>query len=232
VGVWATAGSWSAHQLTDGVIPAHVLAVLGGKPKDAQVLCASGLWHGQSHDCPRCVPVTSGWLFHDWGDWQPTRQKVQEQRDAEAKRKQDWRDKKRALREVGASVPAGHDGDTAGTPPSQGRGTDADVRSTRPDPTRPDPKERTKNSRTARAPRETALPENFVLDDLLTAAAAKHGMTSAAAAREFEAFCAHHGAKGSRFVDWRKAWTTWVIHWANRNRPVAAVEDALPEWAR
>jgi hypothetical protein len=229
LGLWVTAGSWAGHQLTDGTVPAHVLATLGGKPRDAQVLCAARLWHPASHTCPKCPTITDGWVFHDWQDWQPLRAKVHERRDNEAKRKQEWRDKKRAEREKGEDVPAGQERDTRGTETSR----DAEVLSTRPDPTRPDPTrpERAKSSRASRVARETALPEGFALDDLLLAAATKHGMSAAAAAREFEAFTAHHGAKDSRFVDWRKAWTTWVIHWANRNRPVATVDDSRPEWA-
>jgi hypothetical protein len=32
------------------------------------------------------------------------------------------------------------------------------------------------------------------------------------AARQSEAFQAHHGAKGSKFKDWQKAWSTWVLN--------------------
>jgi hypothetical protein len=231
LGLWVTAGSWAGQQLTDGTVPAHVLATLGGKPKDAQILVNAGLWHAAGHDCPKCPAIANGYLFHDWQQWQPTRAKVHEHRDAEARRKQEWRDKRRAQREADAAVPPGHDPDDPGTGPSQGRGTDADVLSTRPDPTRPDPTrpERSKNSRAARQERATAIPDDFALDDLLLAAASKHRMPATVAQREFEAFTAHHGAKGTTFVDWRKAWTTWVLHWANRNRPVAAGEDR-PEW--
>lgn len=73
------------------------------------------------------------------------------------------------------------------------------------------------------------MPEDFALDDLLLAAASKHGMSAGRAAREFETFVAVHGAKGSTFVDWRKAWTTWVLRWADRNRPDTEGESR-PEW--
>jgi len=143
IGIWATAGSWSAQQLTDGVVPAHVLAVLAGKPRDAQVLVAAGLWHAANHTCRRCPPITSGWVFHDWIDWQPTRQKVHDKRAAEAQRKQEWRDRKRTQREGAANVPAGQDEDDGGTRPSGDAGPTQ--LSALPDPTRPDPTRKEQN---------------------------------------------------------------------------------------
>src|SRR4051812_39798971 len=43
-GLWVTAGSWSAANLTDGRIPRHVLPSLGGRPRDAATLVTVGLW--------------------------------------------------------------------------------------------------------------------------------------------------------------------------------------------
>lgn len=60
-GLWATAGSWcsdTAH-LTDGVIPGHVLAALGGTPELAAELVAAGLWRR----------TRKGYAFHDWFQW-------------------------------------------------------------------------------------------------------------------------------------------------------------------
>ena len=43
-GLWVTAGSWSSAHLTDGVLPDHVLAALGGTPELAAELVAAGVW--------------------------------------------------------------------------------------------------------------------------------------------------------------------------------------------
>ena len=58
-GLWATAGSWSSAHLTDGVVPVHVLASLGGTPELAAELVAAGLWRR----------TRQGYVFHDWLDW-------------------------------------------------------------------------------------------------------------------------------------------------------------------
>src|SRR5215472_8860193 len=60
-GLWVTAGSWcsqSDHR-TDGVVPHHVLASLGGTPELAAELCAAGLWRR----------TRKGYVFHDWLEW-------------------------------------------------------------------------------------------------------------------------------------------------------------------
>lgn len=70
LGVWVTAGSWAASQLTDGFIPRHALPSLGGKPKDAQQLVDAGLWS----------EVDGGWTFHDFHSYNPTAEEVRAER--------------------------------------------------------------------------------------------------------------------------------------------------------
>lgn len=70
LGLWVRAGSWAAQQLTDGRIPSGLLQTLGGKPRDARRLVDVGLW----------LEVDGGWLFHDWDEFQPSRQVVQGKR--------------------------------------------------------------------------------------------------------------------------------------------------------
>lgn len=86
IGLWTLAGNWSARNLTDGSIPAHMLAEFGATKADATHLVTAGLWHAHGHDCDGCTqPDLGGYQFHDWSDYQPTR----EQKDAlrEAKRR-------------------------------------------------------------------------------------------------------------------------------------------------
>lgn len=63
-GLWVTAGSWSSAHLTDGVVPDHVLALLGGTQQQAAELVTAGLW----------TRTRGGHRFHDWLDHNPTRQ--------------------------------------------------------------------------------------------------------------------------------------------------------------
>lgn len=85
-GLWVTALSYSMDQLTDGFIPVHVLAALGGSAKDATALVAAGLWE----------QTDGGWRFHDWHDYQPSRAAIETKRSEEASRKAEWRAKRAA----------------------------------------------------------------------------------------------------------------------------------------
>lgn len=85
MGLWVAAGSWSSDQLTDGHIPSHMLAVLGGRPSDARALVDAELW----------TPVEDGWLFHDWQAMNPSRTQVNERRAKNAEKLANWRKQKR-----------------------------------------------------------------------------------------------------------------------------------------
>ena len=118
--LWATAGSWCAAQLTDGFVPRHVLPILGGRPRDAAGLVASGLWED----------VEGGWQFHEWTEVgrQPTRKQVLAERADAAERQQRARDKAKASRrDEPVTDPVTTDEVT----------TVVTVPPTRPDPTRP-----------------------------------------------------------------------------------------------
>lgn len=60
------------------------------------------------------------------------------------------------------------------------------------------------------AKRATSWPEGFVLNEKLTQYAKQRGLAAMAVSSEWEHFENHHRAKGSRFVDWERAWYTWV----------------------
>ena len=96
---WLSCGTWSARHLTDGIIPRDVVEDEGGEQEDAAALVAAGLWHTDGHDCERCVqPPAGGYVFHDWADYQPTREKVHADRRATAERVAKYRAGKNAAR--------------------------------------------------------------------------------------------------------------------------------------
>jgi len=70
MGLWVRAGSWSSQHLTNGHVPAHVVAMLG-TPGQAKALVSAGLW----------LTVDDGWQFHDWFGYQPTASEVDELRE-------------------------------------------------------------------------------------------------------------------------------------------------------
>lgn len=96
VALWTKAGSWSADQLTDGEVPKAALRLVNGKPKAADALCDVGLW----------TPSVKGWEFHDWTEYQPTREQVEAKREQTAERVRRWRSRRRGDDEDGPHLSA------------------------------------------------------------------------------------------------------------------------------
>lgn len=76
VGLWVRCGAWSMSHLTDGFVPLEMIKIFKGKKSDADRLVQAGLW----------IAEEDGYRFHDWGQYQPTRESVQETRAAWAER--------------------------------------------------------------------------------------------------------------------------------------------------
>jgi hypothetical protein len=114
IALWVRAGSWASSQLTDGFVPGHMVTMLGGKKRDAQQLVTAGLWE----------QVEGGYQFHDWGEFQPTREHVLKER-ADAKERMSRRRKGGQSDASSADVRANNER------------TSPEVRLPRPDPTRP-----------------------------------------------------------------------------------------------
>jgi hypothetical protein len=72
VALWTLAGSWCCRYLTDGIVPAHMIEEFGASVKDAESLVNTGLWE----DCG------GSYLFHDWVEFQFTREQVETERAA------------------------------------------------------------------------------------------------------------------------------------------------------
>lgn len=87
--LWVTAGAWSAGQLKDGFVPKQALSTLGGTQREAAALVAVHLWD----------VTEGGWQFHDWDQFQPTRQAVMDKRAKDAERLRRWREQRDAERD-------------------------------------------------------------------------------------------------------------------------------------
>lgn len=87
MGLWVLAGAWSADNLTDGHVPAFMVGELGCTRRNARHLVDAGLW----------IEVDGDYQFHAWNEpgRQPTRAEVEEAREAERKRKADYRQRMR-----------------------------------------------------------------------------------------------------------------------------------------
>lgn len=159
--VWLAAGCYCSKHSTDGRISRTRLArltPLGRRAVEAaENLVTAGLWHEDK----------DGFVFHDWPDYNPTRDELEADRAAKTERQKRWRQRRRAEKlgqaeRVDASTNASHDAsrdgpqdashdglrDTSRDTPRDatvdGRGasvasTPVDGAPSRPVPTRPDP---------------------------------------------------------------------------------------------
>lgn len=80
--LWVWAGAWSAGHLTDGFVPDEAIPLLGRRAAITE-LVKRGLWHR----------VPGGYQFHDWADWQRTREQVEADRLAAKERQKRWRER-------------------------------------------------------------------------------------------------------------------------------------------
>ncbi|GAA6122597.1 hypothetical protein BPY_07050 [Bifidobacterium psychraerophilum] len=66
--LWLRAATWSCDLLTDGFVPEKMLPMFRSPQDAAQELCDAGLWE----------KTEGGWRFHDWFDYQPSAEEVEE----------------------------------------------------------------------------------------------------------------------------------------------------------
>lgn len=139
VGLWTLAGGWSADNLTDGFVPWEVIDGWDLRRNLSRKLIAVGLWIETEHD------GEAGISFHDWQDWQPTREQVVQRRKADAERRARWRDGKRHAEtntEPGAASPlTSQPASRRDTPSESQQESQQESRpgSALPGPARPDP---------------------------------------------------------------------------------------------
>jgi hypothetical protein len=88
VALWVMAGSWCGRYVTDGLLPYQSIGMVRGSKQAAQELVDAGLW----------LETPNGWMFHDWNDYQYTKDEVESRRAYE-------REKKRRQREKTMDVP-------------------------------------------------------------------------------------------------------------------------------
>lgn len=118
VGLWTLCGSWAAHNLTDGFVPAEIVTRYDPKERTAKRLVDVGLWSRAEQD------GEPGYQFHEWDEHQPLREEVLLKREAARER----------MRKVRGQRATGSQDVRANTPR-----TEREVRLT---PTRPDPTHR------------------------------------------------------------------------------------------
>ena len=81
VGLWTLAGTWSARDLTDGWIPEYTIEEFGAELEDAEALVKAGLWDHEEQEGEH------GFVFVNWGEYQPTKDQAEAEREAARERK-------------------------------------------------------------------------------------------------------------------------------------------------
>ena len=64
---------WSGHHATGGHIPTYALGMVQAQRKDANALVEAGLWDPDLDG--------DGWHIHDWADYNPTADAIQQMRE-------------------------------------------------------------------------------------------------------------------------------------------------------
>src|SRR5579864_6667520 len=95
IGLWLRAGCWAARHLTDGYVPKKIWRDLGGRHWHRSVQSLEQVWLIEPDE------NGDGWWFHDWREYQPTRDQVQTRRKETADRVKSWRAKKSESRKRG-----------------------------------------------------------------------------------------------------------------------------------
>jgi hypothetical protein len=201
IALWVRAGAWSAGHLTDGALPTHIIRTLGAQRRDAERLVAVGLWER----------TDSGYQFHDWADWQPTKAQVEQERERTRERVKAHRNARR----------------NAVTPPvtnavSNGGGTPA--------PTRPDLKELTT---TAPRQRGCRIPDDFAVTDDMREWATANGfgrLDLDQITDEFRDYWEAEAGPKAVKLDWVKTWHNRVREIAKRTttRPTNGYAQPQP----
>lgn len=183
IGTWTLCGTWSADKLKDGFVPAFMVEELGGTIAGAEALVAAKLWKRKA----------SGFLFVNWDEFQPMREKVLAHRQKETERKANYR----------ARVPHDSGGSSGDVPTGQTRNPDTP---TRPVPTRPDPSGEEAKASPPKA-RETRIPKDWAPTAEHIARAKTMGVDLLDAAENFRL---HAETYDRHAASWNGAFTTWL----------------------
>ena len=206
VGLWTTAGAWSAGHLQDGYVPAFMVDEWCGTQDYADQLVSVGLW--KKH--------RDGYKFHDWDVYNPTREAVEKKRADDAARKAAARAKRAANAGNTQESPRGHETDSVRTPSGTPQGFQAESAlpdPTRPDPTRPDPVTRdTSNEVSLLSPGKpddagTLIPDEWRPNQKHIDLASSLHLDVVG---EYQRFRNHAQRERRRLKNWNSGFTNWL----------------------
>lgn len=189
LGLWILVGSWSSSHLTDGHVPGFVLEDLGGIPELRDELIRVGLWVSDGAE---------GIVFHDWCDYQPTREEVLAKRENVSKARSD------AGRMGGVKSGEARAKQTRSKTEAKAKQNEAP---TRPDPTRPSTSNEVDKGRATRIPTPFSITATMV--DWFTSK--NLTVDIELETEKFENY--YQALNGSKALkkDWAATWRNWML---------------------
>jgi hypothetical protein len=197
MGLWVRAGSWSSQQTSEGFVPLAIAKTLG-TTAEAQVLVRVRLW----------VEVDGGYVFHEWLERNPSREKVIADRAAAAERQRVTRERAAASRRDKQALS------------QRDSRSDNGVSHGPPVPSRPVPVlgSVTSSSDLSDAG-EKSTDDDGPNDETLTAWAEGYAPATVDVAAEAAAFRRENAGRWHQIRNRRAAWRGWLAKAAERNRP-------------
>ena len=221
MGLWVRAGSMCSAQLTDGFVPDHMVAALGGKAQ-AQRLVAVGLWCRED----------GGYRFHEWAERQPSAADVKAAAEKQGVsgslgNHRRWHLRKGVINpecefcQAGDTSRSGRKADrvpdaSPDTPPESGPNPPS-----RPVPSQPKEEVVGKSPNAARKRPAKPLPDDWQPTDDHRTRAADQGIDLERAAAKFRA---HAEANDRRQANWNAAFTQWLLNEKPGPRPTLVRE--------
>ena len=203
IGLWVLAGAWASQQLTNGQVPKQVLPALRANEDVAAELVQAGLWIEDKEN--------SKYYFHDWEKYNPTSEEVL---DLRAKRAE-------AGRKGGiASAVAKRQASAKQTPEQN----ESNVQP-RPVPSRPDPSHpfiASAETTSSRKKVSTSMPKTWKPNDSHVTKVTEAGLKLTFLV---EQFTNNAIANDKKFVDWDRAFHTWInnaIKWDQEKKDLRA----------
>jgi len=196
IGLWTLAGGWCAKQLTDGYLAEHMVDEIGGTQKAARTLVEVGLWELRE----------GGYQFHDWDQYNPTREEVEADRAAARER----------MKRVRSGRSSG--GSSAEVRANTKRSSDQ-VRDPRPVPSS------SSSGTTSGAKRATQIPADWEPKPVHLEIANEYGLDPAFQLRSFRDY---YAATGKTHKDWDAAFRVWLNKAKSFQRPTTKTNG--PDW--
>ena len=207
--LWLRAATWSCDMLTDGVVPQKMLPLFQSTEVAAKELCDAGLWE----------TTRDGWLFHDWFDYQPSAQEVEELRKkrSEAGRKGG---KLSARSRIKASAQASDQAKPKQTPSkTEAKSNPVSVPVPHKEETSKDVSKK-KNNIATMPERKPRTSKTLIADDWqpnetnLQTAQRVHANVDL----EAQKFRAWAQANARRYANWHQAFNNWLLNSSNFNK--------------